>query len=105
MSMVTDMVLIASIGEGEGIARMNAWCSASDHRKQQFARLDTDAAGGTKWFNNEIWAMAGNYFASEDLVVALPSFGWRDPHNVILVVESEHDDVVRVYRADGSTDG
>lgn len=98
MSVITDMVIF-STHDDDAMERVNAWCAEHDHRQQQFVRLDTDAAGGYKVFTDDVWAMSGNYFPHEDLVDALPSFGWRYPENVVLIVDYEHDDAVRVYRA------
>lgn len=97
MSVITDLVIFSTHDE-DAMDRVNAWCVEHDHRQHQFAKLDTDAAGGGKVFTDDVWAMAGNYFPHEDLVEALPSFGWRYPQNVVLIVDHEHDDEVRVYR-------
>jgi hypothetical protein len=99
MSVITRMVIYTGMNEDDAMARLNKWCEENDHSSQQFQRLDTDAAGGRKWFSDEIWAMAGNYFRHEDLIPLLPTFGWRGPANVVLIVNYEHDECSRVYRA------
>ncbi|WP_213002666.1 hypothetical protein [Winogradskya consettensis] len=101
MSRITDMVLyVGSDLEDEAIGRLNAWCAKNDQsRRQQFVELDTDLAGGTKFSARQVWAMTGNFFPYEDLVEALPSFGWRHPEDVVLVVDDDEDyDGVKVHR-------
>lgn len=94
MSLITDMLIFTSFDEDAAMKRLNAWCVEHDpERTQRFERLDTDAAGGTKWFTGNVWAMAGNYFRHELLVEAFPSFGWRDPECVVLIVDHEGDDI------------
>lgn len=87
----------------EAMARLNVWCAENDPRQQQFAELDENAAGGNKVFTPSVWAMSGNYFPHEKLAPILGSFGWRDPDGVVLIVRSEHGDLVRIYRPDGAS--
>jgi hypothetical protein len=101
MSVVTDMVLITRFAEHPSVERLNAWCHTNDGRQQQFTRLDEDAAGGIKVFTSETWAMAGNHFPWSDLAAALPTFGWRWPKEVVLIVNYEHDEETHVFRGDG----
>lgn len=89
MSHLTDMVIIASPIDDEAMARLNAWCATEDPRGQQFERLNTDAAGGTKIFTGTVWAMCGNHFPFQRLAEALPTFGWNIPGGVVLVVDVE----------------
>lgn len=99
MSLITDMVIYAR-REDEAMARLNAWCVENDpHRQQRFEQLDTDAAGGCKFFTDQVWAMSGNYFPHEKLAEAFPTFGWRYPDGAVLIVNDEHDDATRVFRA------
>lgn len=99
MSSRTDMVVITGGYEDEAIAKLNAWCAANDHREQQFEQLNTDAAGGSKVFTKQVWAMAGNYFPYEKLGAAFPGFGWRYPDDAIMIVNDEHGDRSEIYRA------
>ncbi len=100
MSTITDMVLFTEGYDDEAVARLNAWCADDDtERQQQFQRLDTDAAGGSKVFTSQVWAMAGNYVRYEVLGELLPTFGWKYPHHTVLVVNYQHDECARVYRA------
>lgn len=102
MSLITDMLIFASSHETAAMERLNAWCVEHDpDREQRFERLDTDPAGGTKWFTGEVWAMAGNYFRWWELIEAFPSFDWLDPDSVVLIVDHESEDVVHVVRAAG----
>lgn len=98
MSSITRMAIYTSYDDA-AMARLNKWCAEHDERDQQFERLDMDAAGGTKVFTGQVWAMAGNYFAAEDLVDAFGSFGWLYPECAILIVDDAHRDACRVVRA------
>lgn len=99
MSVVTDIILFTEMHDDEAVERLNQWCEANDPRGQRFERLDTDPAGGYKAFTSVVWAMSANHFRHEELAAVLPSFGWRYPHHVVLVVNDEHDECARVYRA------
>lgn len=99
MSLMTDMIVFAAIGDDDAIERLNAWCATNDGRGQQFRPLDTDAAGGAKVFCNLVWAMCGNYFPVEKLVEAFPSFGWRLPDYAVLIIDHEGDGQTRTVRA------
>lgn len=104
LSLITDMVIVADLNEDEAMARLNAWCAENDeHRQQWFEQLDVDAAGGVKFYTGQVWAMSGNYFPHEKLAEAFPTFGWRYPDSVILIVNDEHFDASRVYRAGSAT--
>jgi hypothetical protein len=100
MSSITRMVIYAASSEDEAMARLNAWCAEHDSRGQQFGRLDEDTAGGYKVFTSQVWAMAGNYFAHEDLVEVFGSFGWRYPRRAVLIVDDEHTEHSQVVTAE-----
>ena len=98
MSLITDMVL-TTWHDDEAVARLNAWCAEHDtQRQQQFAKLNTDAAGGLKVFTGDIWAMAGNYFPWWELTQVFGSFGWYNPEKAVLIVEPEGEDGVLIFR-------
>jgi hypothetical protein len=92
-------MVIYACDDDEAMARLNAWCVEHDDREQQFERLDTDAAGGTKVFTSQVWAMAGNYFPAEQLEDAFGSFGWLYPYDAVLLINDVHSDGTRVVRA------
>ncbi len=99
MSSITDMVIFAGAMDDEAMARLNAWCAERDtERGQQFRKLDVDAAGGVKVFTSDVWAMAGNYFPYEDLVEALPTFGWMYPEDIVLLVDDDNGDGTEIHR-------
>ncbi len=103
MSVITDLLLVTGFDESDAIARVNAWCAANDERKQEFARIDMEVAGGYKVFTSRVWAMSANHFEWWELVEALPSFGWRWPTGVMLLVHYEHhDEELIAFRADGA---
>jgi hypothetical protein len=102
MSVVTNFFLVTSVGEDEAVGRLNAWLYERDDYCGQLAKLDTDGAGGNRSLEQDLWAMAANHFLDDNLValpVALPSFGWEWPEEVVLLVNHEYDEVTRVYRA------
>lgn len=102
MSVITDLLLVTSLDERDAVERVNAWCRDNDPRQQEFLPLDTDEAGGNKVFCAHVWAMAGNYVRHEALAEVLPTFGWRHPAGVMLLIQHEHHDgEVLAFRADG----
>lgn len=98
MSLITDMVIFTGMDEHDAMDRLNAWCGQNDPRKQQFRPLDPDAAGGSKFFCGEVWAMAGNYFPHQQLIETFADFNWRYPEHVVLIVDAETDDRSAVVR-------
>ncbi len=103
MSVITDLLLVTGFDESAAVARVNEWCVANDHRRQKFARIDMDDAGGNKVCTARVFAMSPNHFPWWELVEALPTFGWRWPTGVMLLVHHEHhDEEVIAFRADGA---
>lgn len=98
MSYITKMVIYTAYDDA-AMARLNKWCAEHDEREQQFERLDMDAAGGTKVFTSQVWAMAGNYFAAEALAEVFPTFGWLYPEVAVLIIDDEHSDAAQIVRA------
>ncbi len=106
MSVITDLLLVTGFDESDAIAKVNEWCVPNDERKQEFTRIDREAAGGYKVFTSRVWAMSANHFDWQGLAEALPSFGWRWPTGALLVVHHEHhDEEVIAFRADGARIG
>jgi hypothetical protein len=104
VSHITDMVIFMDPEDRDAMARLNEWCAAEDDmRGQQFQPLNADEAGGSKVFCSAVWAMAGNHFPAELLAAALPSFGWRSPTSVTLLVSSEDQLETQIHRADGKS--
>ncbi len=105
MSVITDMVIFTTFDEADAMGRLNEWHADGDDTRCWFTRLDTDAAGGPKVFTSGVWAMAGNYFPHRELIEAFPTFGWRSPAEVVLVVGYELADETYVVRGDGKALG
>ena len=60
MSLVMEVVIIGA--SPKDVTLLNAWMAENDtQRQQQFMRLDTERAGGTKLFCDGIWAASLNY--------------------------------------------
>ena len=63
MSYITE-VLIHGADERQ-IASLNDWLRESDvEGRQQFVRINMDAAGGAKYYTSKVWAAAFNYVPS-----------------------------------------
>lgn len=106
MSSTTDLLLMTGLDENDAIKRLNEWCVANDDREQEFTQVDmyADSVGGYKAFASRVWAMGANHFPWWELAEALPTFGWRMPVGVVLLIRHEHHDgAVLVFRADGPT--
>lgn len=89
MSVIID-VAIHCEWEDAAMREVNKRLSEDDERQQQFRRLDSDQAGGTKVFCDEIWAGAFNHLLPETIRNAICEAQWRVPEHII-VVESSGD--------------
>jgi hypothetical protein len=76
-------------------------CDKNDERKQNFYQLSTSKSGGAKIFTSYIWTMSGNYFAFEKLIDTFTNFDWIVPESVVLIINSEDNEYIQAYRADG----
>lgn len=99
MSAITDMLLLTSIDSADvdtdpnaPILAMNTWCRKhADGQEFKQITIARDATGGSKVFTTDVYACAGNYFPWEELIEALPSFGWDDysAETTVLIVKNQ----------------
>jgi hypothetical protein len=83
MSDVTEVIVVGC--HERQMEKLNAWLREHDEeRKQQFVKINMDAAGGMMWYVSDVWAAAFNY--------APPGLGekLRDP-------ETWGDDVLSIH--------
>lgn len=97
MSYIRDMILFTSSEETFAMEKLNLWCYRNDERKQQFQRIATHEAGGTKLFTSCIYVMAGNHFPLDKFLDVFYTFGWAEPASVCLVIRNEYASIVQVF--------
>lgn len=91
MSVITDVVIVATIDESLAITALNAWCAA-EHEGQQLNEISADGAGGHKAPSVRLYAAAFNYLHLTEFLDAVRNARWRLPHSVIVYVDDENDD-------------
>jgi hypothetical protein len=97
MSVVSTVLLTFSLHEEEIgdtgqyplVDRINEWL-ANDNRGT-LARLN-DHFGGRKAPQAEAWGGAFNLLDEDDFLALVYSLPWRQPHAVVVLINSEHDD-------------
>lgn len=103
MSIVSGITIICSLGEDDSadpnfptlFQRANDWIKA--HGVRDALRPVQEFFGGGKHPQCFVAGAGLNYFSENefaDFVMALP---WRDPENVVLVIQPEHG-ATRVFR-------
>lgn len=102
MSVIADLVICCGI-ESQAMRDVNVWClQAQPEREPAFELLTGEPDATGHWvFGSQVWAMSTNHFPVGDLVVAFPSFRWRQPDKVVLLVDDEYHTQRQVFRADG----
>ena len=83
MSSITDVLLVTGLDEDEAVAKVNAWLTENDYRKQQLRKINLDAAGGDKVICTDLWAAAFNYLDIGGLEDAIRAAPWELPHSVV----------------------
>lgn len=97
MSYITN-VLIYGASEKD-VEALNEWIKANDQERKQFlGRINMDAAGGTKFFTDDVWAAAFNY-APSGLRGKLrdPSTWGNGLLSVMVFVDGEDDQEVTIF--------
>ena len=90
MSWIDEALLYDCYGNAEVIEQVNGELAERDpDRRQQFAPLDMDAAGGAKFFTGNVWAAAFNYVLPEHIKAAVAGASWRHPENVVLILDGD----------------
>ena len=101
MSKITH-VLIQGARQSD-IDKLNEWLLENDEeRQQQFQKIDMDAAGGTMFYVEDVWAAAFNYGPVGDLIPKLRDAAtWEKPLlSVVVVIDGE--EAVETFCFDGN---
>jgi len=106
MSHITDMLLLTNEEpNSKPILALNAWCGkrAAGQMFKLISEKQTEKAGGGKVFTTKIYACAGNFFPWDDLIDALPKFGWTSyaAETTALVLQDEDVERWIAVHADG----
>ena len=85
MSVIYDAVLLMD-DEKKAVTELNRQLRLTDTaREQQFERIDTYHAGGTKSFTRDIYAAAFNHLSPSTVEDAICHAPWSNPGKVIYV--------------------
>jgi hypothetical protein len=86
MSVTFEAMLIVVLHEDETMRELNRLLHIKDEqRHQQFNKLDTDHAGGSKVFGLDVWAACFNHLIPDDVEDCIAAAPWRDPQWVMYV--------------------
>jgi hypothetical protein len=103
LSVVSGVVLTFGVCETEGaqhVAILNAYLA----EKGKGALISvTDAAGGTKHPEIDIYAGGFNYLDEDEFAAMAMAAPWQDPENVILIINPQQGPT-RVYRQNRMND-
>lgn len=96
MSIVTGIIVVASVCEGDGnlspeasVERLNDWLSAHYRDESRALRLLTEHFGGNK-HPQLVAAGAGlNHLDEDAFAEAFLAMPWTDPENVLLIMQPE----------------
>lgn len=89
MSVIADYVLVLPHNEKDAVEAVNRRLYEVDtERHQQFGKLDSDAAGGTKWLCTDIWAAAFNHLLPHLIEETIASAPWRTPEEAIVFIDA-----------------
>lgn len=91
MSYITHTTIFGA--DDEHMERVNAWMKEHDTaRQQQFVKMNTDAAGGTKFFVVDTWMAAINYEPSGMREMLRDPETWKNGVLSVMVVFDGEDD-------------
>lgn len=93
MSLITDVVIVASFDESAAIDQVNQWLLAN-RQSCGLAEISTGGAGGPKVASMHIYAGAFNYLDEDGFRNAVRSAPWRIAHSVIAWIDSESETYV-----------
>jgi hypothetical protein len=86
MSVIFDAMLIPQLPEREAIDALNKALYFKDtDRHQQFGKLNTDQAGGSKAFCTDVYAAAFNHLIPDEVEDCICAAPWQAPAWVLYV--------------------
>jgi hypothetical protein len=89
MSVITDVVIIASDGEDEALAYLNEWLAENDSRKQQLREISLGEGGGSKATSATTYAACFNHLDLGGLEEAITRAPWKLPGSVVAYFDYE----------------
>ncbi len=88
MSSVTDIILITAV-EDPGIGHVNAYLITKTNHGQLIEV--SDYAGGAKYMECDVYAMAANYLEADALIEVFHNTPWEHPDKVQLLLKGSHE--------------
>jgi hypothetical protein len=88
VSLVTDAVIVASWVSAE-LRRAIEDARFGNAVRQRFERMDTDPAGGSKFFQSDVWAAGFNYVSPSELEAWWATLPLGDADSLVLVANRE----------------
>lgn len=86
MSLTFEAIILLELGDREGIGALNkALYEADPERHQQFAPINMDGAGGTKWWTMDVYAACFNYLSPETVEECVRTTAWVYPDAVLYI--------------------
>ena len=89
MSYITEAVVWVHSERRDLAEALTAPLPFDEQRQQVLRPLETDDAGGTKWFTSGLYAAAFNYVSGDDLEGWFKSLPWRPYDRATLIWETE----------------
>jgi hypothetical protein len=97
MSLLTEVTVIVETCPGDRFTAAITAPLDGDPRGQSLRKLDTDGAGGSKWYCSGIYAAMFNYVTPSDVKDFLDSLDWTG-YTATVVIDYEHDEEIEVLR-------
>jgi hypothetical protein len=86
MSVVTDICILTSLGNGNDALEKLGFRNVRDH------------AGGNKALQGDVWLGAFNYLRDEEMAEALKLVRWPYDEEPLVLIQQEHDDGWSVWK-------
>jgi hypothetical protein len=108
MSHVADIILTCDLGEEDGDDNWPAINHINEYLSSENKGVLTNIgkhAGGHKALQVEVFGGAFNYLDWEGFAQALRTAPWESPENVVLLVQDEHDEILKPVWLNPKHDG
>jgi hypothetical protein len=83
VSVITDVVIVAGIGERESLGYLNRWLAQNDPRGQQLKQVSLSEGGGNKATSVTTYAACFNFLDTGGFTGAIRSAPWHLPAVVV----------------------